>query len=150
MLSDCWCRLCRNNQEIPAFFLGWHFWCNSLLTHWCSEKMVDIYQTTFSNAFSWIKIFAFLIQFDWSLFLRIQLTIIQHRFRKWLGADQATSHYLNQWWSMLLTHISVLGLNTINQFYKSSVSIFQQFSNRAFDWLSALTDSTADSLTEVM
>ena len=27
----------------------------------------------------------------------VQLTIFQHWFRQWLGADQATSHYLNQW-----------------------------------------------------
>ena len=32
----------------------------------------------------------------WSLFLGVQLTISQHWFRWWLGADQATSHYLNQ------------------------------------------------------
>ena len=30
------------------------------------------------------------------MFLRIQLTIFQHCFRKWLGAEQATNHYLNQ------------------------------------------------------
>ena len=28
----------------------------------------------------------------------LQSTIFQHCFRWWLGADQATSHYLNQWW----------------------------------------------------
>ena len=38
----------------------------------------------------------------WRLFLRVQLTIFQHWFRKWLGANQATSHYLNQCW---LKHI---------------------------------------------
>ena len=32
------------------------------------------------------------------LFLRVQLTIFQHWFRKWLCADQTTSHYLTQWW----------------------------------------------------
>ena len=38
------------------------------------------------------------LKFHWSLFLRFQLTIFQHWFRKWLGSDQAPSHYLNQWW----------------------------------------------------
>ena len=36
--------------------------------------------------------------FHWNLFLRFELTVFQHWFRWWLGADQATSHYLNQWW----------------------------------------------------
>ena len=52
------------------------------------------------------KMLIFLSQFDWSLFQRVQLKIIQHWFRT--GIDlvpkQATSHYLNQWWgsSMML------------------------------------------------
>ena len=28
----------------------------------------------------------------------VKLTTFQHWFRKWLGVDQATSHYLKQWW----------------------------------------------------
>ena len=28
-------------------------------------------------------------------------------FRQWLGDKQATSHYLNQWWSNLLMHICI-------------------------------------------
>ena len=51
------------------------------LTHWGRYKMADIFQTTFSNAFSWMKMFEFRIQCDWSVFLRVQLTIIQHWFR---------------------------------------------------------------------
>ena len=30
-------------------------------------------------------------------------------FRWWLGAEQATSHYLIEWWPSSLTHISVAG-----------------------------------------
>ena len=40
------------------------------------------------------------LKLHWSLFPRVQLTIFQHWFRKWLGAVQTTSHYLNQWWSV--------------------------------------------------
>ena len=68
------------------------------LTHWGRDKMAVIFQTTFSNGFSWMKMYEFRLTFHWSLFLGVQLTIFQHWFRKWLGADQATSHYLNQWW----------------------------------------------------
>ena len=43
----------------------------------------------------------------------MQLTIFHHWFRWWLGADQATSHYLNQWW-FDYWHIYVsLGLNEL-------------------------------------
>ena len=68
------------------------------LTHSGRDKMAVIYQTTFSNAFSWMKIIKFWLKFHLSLFLRVQLTIFHHWFRWWLGAVQATSHYLNQWW----------------------------------------------------
>ena len=68
------------------------------LTHWGRDKMAAIFQMTFSNGFSWMKMYEFRLTFHWSLFLGVQLTIFQHWFRKWLGANQATSHYLNQWW----------------------------------------------------
>ena len=58
---------------------------------------------TFS-AFSWMKMYEFRLRFHWSLFLSFKLTISQHWFRLWLGAVQATSHYLNQWCYDLLTH----------------------------------------------
>ena len=51
------------------------------LTHWGREKMAAISQTTFSNAFSWMKMDEFRLKFHWSLFLRCQLTIFQHWFR---------------------------------------------------------------------
>ena len=45
------------------------------LTHWGRDKMDAIWQTTFSSAFSWLKMFEFRLKFHWSLFLRVQLTI---------------------------------------------------------------------------
>ena len=69
-----------------------------MLTHWGWDKMAAISQTTLSNVFSWMKILEFWLKFHWSLLTKVQLTIFQHWFRYWLGADQATSHYLNQWW----------------------------------------------------
>ena len=78
------------------------------ISHWGRDKM-----TTFSRAFSSMKIVVFWLNFHWNMFARIQLTIIQHWFRWWLGADQATSHYLNQWW-LIYRHIyASLGLNEI-------------------------------------
>ena len=53
----------------------------SLLNHWGRDKIDAISQTTFSNAFSWMKMFELRLKFHWSLFLRVQLTIFQHWFR---------------------------------------------------------------------
>ena len=44
-------------------------------------KMAASSQTTFSNAFSWMKMYEFRFKFHWSLFLRVQSTICKHWFR---------------------------------------------------------------------
>ena len=67
--------------------------------------MATISQTIYWDAFSWMTSFVFWLNFHVSLFLRVQLTIIQHWFRWWLGAVQATSHYLNQCWPDSLMQI---------------------------------------------
>ena len=85
------------------------------LTHWGSEKMDVISQTTFSGAFSWMKIFELRLKFNWSLFLRVHLTIFQHWFRLRLGAEQATCHYLNQCWLDHWRIYASLGLNELNR-----------------------------------
>ena len=68
------------------------------LTYCVRDKMAAILQTAFSNACFWVKImFEFWLKFPWSLFPRVQLTIVQHWLRKWLDADHVISHCLNQW-----------------------------------------------------
>ena len=52
-----------------------------VLTHWGRDKMAVISQTTFSGAFSWMKMYEFWLTFHWNLFSRVQLTIFQHWFR---------------------------------------------------------------------
>ena len=49
----------------------------NIWTHWGRDNMSAISQTTFSNAFIWMKMYEFLLnlKFYWSLFLRTQLTI---------------------------------------------------------------------------
>ena len=51
------------------------------LSHWSGDKMAAIFQTTFSYAFSWMKMYEFRWRFHWILFPRNQLTIFQHWFR---------------------------------------------------------------------
>ena len=55
--------------------------CMDGLTHWGRDKMAAALQTTFSNAFSWVKMYEFWLKFHWSLFLGVQLTIFHHWFR---------------------------------------------------------------------
>ena len=69
-----------------------------VLTHLPLNKMVVFSQTTFSNAFSWIKTFEFWL-------LKAELIWSQHWFRYCLGAEKATSHYLKQCWHSSSTHI---------------------------------------------
>ena len=62
----------------------WHRHCcfccrqstSNQLTHWGRDKMDAISQTTFSNAFSWLKMFEIQLKFHWSLFLWVQLTTL--------------------------------------------------------------------------
>ena len=82
-------------------------------THWGRDKMDAVSQSKFSRAFSSMKIVVFWLNFHWNMFPRIKLTIIQHWFRYWLGADQATSHYLNQWWLFYRRIYASLGLNEL-------------------------------------
>ena len=80
-------------------------------TYWGWEKMAAISQTAFSSAFSWKKIYEFRSSLD--LFPMFQSTIFQHRFRQWLGAVQATSHYRNQWWLVYWRIYASPGLNEL-------------------------------------
>ena len=83
------------------------------LTHWGRDKMAAIFQTTFSNAFSWMKMYKFRLRFHWNFFPRVQIIIFHHCFRWWLGASQATSHYLKQWWLVDWPMYASLDLNEL-------------------------------------
>ena len=54
--------------------------CNELrdysLTNWGRDKMATIFQTTFWNAFTWMKMYKFWLRFHWSLFPRALVQIM--------------------------------------------------------------------------
>ena len=54
--------------------------CTGLINTLRWDKMADFFQTTFSNAFSWMKMCEFRLKIHWSLFLKVLLTIFQHWF----------------------------------------------------------------------
>ena len=82
-LTNCtWkgaCGLC-----VPDFYWQKHLGYWSSMMSWCVlnssplNKMAALSQKIFSDAFLWMKSFAFWLIFHWSLFLRVQLTITQH------------------------------------------------------------------------
>ena len=88
--------------------------CNTWLTHLPLDKVAAISQTTFSSAFSWMKRFGFLFKIHWNLFPSVQLIINQLCFRQWIGDVQATSHYLNQSWFILMMHMCVARPQRVN------------------------------------
>ena len=53
----------------------------SALTHLFLDKMVAISRTIYSDAFSSMGSFVLWLEFHWSLFLGVKLTITQHWFR---------------------------------------------------------------------
>ena len=88
-------------------------WMSQTLTHWGWDKIATNSLRTFSNAFPWMKIYKLRLRFHWSLFPRVQFIMFQHWFRLWLGAEQAPSHYLNQWWLVYWWIYALLGLNEL-------------------------------------
>ena len=52
-----------------------------LLTPLPPDKMATISQIIFSDAFLWMKSFVFWLKCQWSLFLRVEMTITQHWLR---------------------------------------------------------------------
>ena len=72
------------------------------LRYWKTSKMADILQTTFSDAFPSTKVFDLWLTFQWSLLVRVKLTISLHGSCSGLAP---TSHYLHQWWPRSITHV---------------------------------------------
>ena len=84
-----------------------------MLTHWGRDKMAAIFWMTFSNAFSWMKMYEFRLRYHWSLFPRVQLTISR------IGSDNGLAPARRQaiiWTNggLLCWHIyASLGLNEL-------------------------------------
>ena len=108
------------------------------LTHWGRDKIATISQTTFSNAFSGMKMYVW-ISFKISLtfVLRFEWMIFHHLLRYWLGADQATSRYLNQWWLNYWRIYASLGPNELNtdETFSDGQTICLMILNKSPDFL---------------
>ena len=89
------------------------------------------------NSFSCMKIFMSSFMIDRNLLPRVQLTISQQRFRLWLGAKQATTRYLNQWWCSLRVHIFVTWSQWIYWYICCLLSVF--IWSTSWHWTSCFT-----------
>ena len=123
------------------------------LTHLDRDKMAAKFLTTISNAYSWMKLYKFRLRFHWNLFPRVKITIFQHWFRWWLGAGQATSHYLNQWWLVywriyalpLATLLTLNELKCTTGYLQSSYQLIPSMEN---PWKSKNFSSSKNALQE--
>ena len=100
-------------MDAQSFSCVVHTRHHGVLTFWGRDKMAAISQTTFSNAFSWMKMQEFRLRFNWNMFERFEVTNFQHWFSQCFGATQVTSHYLNQWWLFSWRIHASLGLDEL-------------------------------------
>ena len=83
--------------------------------------------------FSWIKIFLCWLELDGNLITRSQSTILRHGLRLWLGAEQITNHYQNQWSLTLLTHMLVSLPHWVKHFFSYDICDF--YHNTLYLWV---------------
>ena len=115
-LDGIWMKL------LKIFMNNWKkFGCKIWIFYACLNVITKV--------FSWIKMLEIRLIFQWSLFLWVESTILHHWFKLWLGTDQATSHYLNQWWLVNWRIYASLGLSELR--YGKGVIYIGIFKNYA-------------------
>ena len=100
-----------------------------VLTHWGRDKMAAFFQTKFSNAFSWMKMFELRIKFHWSLFkdpINSILALVQMMAWRLPGDKPLSEPMLVS----LLTHICV----TRPQWVKSSTILVPVHPSDCSQW----------------
>jgi len=105
----------RSNVDLGSFAMwvtDWGSFCK--LTHWGREKCDSKIQTTISFQFSSMKCATIRQQFHIGLFLGVFSMISQHWFKKWIGADFAPNHFLDQWWHRHWRQYATLGVNELS------------------------------------
>ena len=72
-----WKKKPQQSTQTACVIRGMYHWNENLAisTIWGRDKIATIFQTTYLNAFSWMKMYEFRLRFHWRLFLRFQLTI---------------------------------------------------------------------------
>ena len=105
----------------------------------CPGDFTDTWLQTVSNAFSWMKMYEFRLQFQtgWSLFLRFQLTIFQHWFRYYIAWRRPGDKPLSEPMMVsLLTHICATRPQWVKQ--RPHECLFGDKPQYKLDWLNWL------------
>ena len=72
----CFVTLCLQTCCICCHIIDLLIFVIAVLTHWGRDKMADIFQTTFSNAFSCLKMYEFGLKFYWNFFAKVRINTI--------------------------------------------------------------------------
>ena len=106
--------------------------CRSLLGAWFTlnasrprKKLLPFgkhFQLHFTHANAWV-----LLKIALKFVPKVYIKIFQHLFSSWLGADQAASHKLIQWWLIYWHIYALLGLNgLIMAYFIFSINIYHR------------------------
>ena len=100
------------------------------LTHWYRGKMVTIFLSNLQRQQSTVVVCLFNFYSNMYLIIHVMvhLTNNQPWFRLWVGADVVPSHYLNQRYHSIMTHICATGGLRLNSFCHSFQCHFVDFS----------------------
>ena len=100
-------------QELDMICPSLERWVNTLWPR--QDKMAPISQTTFSNAFSWLKMYKFQLRFHWSLFPRVKFTIFHPALVQIMAWHRPGDKPLSEpMMIILLTHICVTQPQWVN------------------------------------
>ena len=93
------------------------------LSHWGRDKMAAIFQTTFSNAFLWMKMCEFRLRFHWILFPINNISALVQIMAWRRPGDKPLSEPMMV---SLLTHICVTRPQWVNTLGHNEMVIFLQ------------------------
>ena len=92
--------------------------------------MVAIFQTTFSNGFSWMKMYEFRLTFHWSLFLRVKSTIFPALVQIMAWRRSGDKPLSEPMMVSLLTHICVTRPQWVNINKQTRINMWILISER--------------------
>ena len=152
------------NFEEKMMLSGSTLWSNQCFTHWGLNKITNILQKIFSDAYSWLKMSSFIgikISFPflsngpvgnrpallqvmawcslYNLFPMVQLMVSLHWLGWWLGTEKATNHCQKQvmayFTDACMHHSASLTLQNICADERPSYKCLPQLSTGTLKWL---------------
>ena len=104
------------------------------LTTWGRVKMAVIFQTIYSNAFSWMKMNELRLRFHWKLFPRVKIKNIPSMVHIMAWRQPGDKPLSEAMMISLLTHISVTGPQWVNNLASICLSIMGESKFRRMEF----------------